>query len=95
MENEEKLESLKLVNNAIDSIDSESNTNSYILLRSELVKIKNDLEKAQIFKNRMRILERDNYKVIKVDIFSDVPGFVEEYNKIIDWNGDNNEKDND
>lgn len=85
MENEEKLESLKIVNNAIDSIDSESTTNSYILLRSELVKIKNDLEKAQIFKNRMRILERDNYKVIKVDIFSDVSGFVEEYNKIIDW----------
>ena len=90
MENEGKLESLKIVNNAIDSIDSERTANSYILLRSELAKIKKDLEITQIFKNRMRILERDNYKVIKVDIFSDVPGFVEEYNKIIDWKGDSN-----
>ena len=51
--------------------------------------IQKKLEILEIFKNRMRILDRGDYKVIKIDIFSDVPGFIEEYNKIIDWYGDN------
>ena len=89
MENEEKLKSLEKLNFIIELVENGVDVDlSYHL--QELNQIKQDLEIAQIFKNRMRILERDNYKVIKVDIFSDVPGFVEEYNKIIDWNGDYN-----
>ena len=90
----EKLESLEIVNNRLDALQHKDFGNLGVIeiSKKELNQIKQDLEIAQIFKNRMRILERDNYKVIKVDIFSDVPGFIEEYNKIIDWRNECDEQ---
>lgn len=101
MENEEKLRSIKIVDKKLQNykhsltfynnkIEANEFRNALLIEIEHFEEIRKDLVIAQIFKNRIRILERDNYKVIKVDIFSDVPGFVEEYNKIIDWNGDHN-----